>query len=210
MYQINLSEKTFDELLFLFNCNLKENHDFNFMVSAHLICKDIDYMIRLLPELSMEQLRGVMGGFGAVFFKQMKIFKNKKISKKRVIEIVIQYVDHENEFVAAAAIGALSSLKFKKWSKLEPHINHPSPYVRAAVLRFYRNLCGVNSKKLIIKSLSDTHPEVREVAIDELLEIATSDDIPLMVAFLNDSDMYVNHAAQLMLEFVATWPLDDY
>jgi HEAT repeat protein len=77
---------------------------------------------------------------------------------------------------------------------------HPSPYVRASVLRYLRRLFPERAKPLLVEALGDPDCLVRENAADELDELDDPSAVPNLVRLLKDPVADVRQAAITAVE----------
>lgn len=78
--------------------------------------------------------------------------------------------------------------------------DHPSPYVRAGVLRYMTRLFPDEALPMLLAALKDEHPIVQENAIDELDDLGYYQAIPVIRPFLSAEQDVVREAAEWAME----------
>ena len=182
---VNLAGMSFADLLTLFLCNIENDDDFYDVVACNMAKSNREYFEAFLPELSGDRLRAAICGFGLSGI---------------TIKNIENYLDYSDEKVISAAIDAMRRTNKKRyWSKIEPLLNHESPYVRGAVLRYTRQTLKKESLQLLLDALKDPDEIVRTNALDELEGIATPNLRLKIMPFLEDESPSVRAAALSLL-----------
>ncbi|WP_369916636.1 HEAT repeat domain-containing protein [Xanthomonas sp. NCPPB 3005] len=88
------------------------------------------------------------------------------------------------------------------WSAVSWQLQHPSPFVRGATLRFAKDRLGEEALPLLLRGLHDKDPIVRENAIDELDGLVSPDSADLIRPHLNDPSAHVRQAAKSLLDSI--------
>jgi hypothetical protein len=117
---------------------------------------------------------------------------------------LLGYLSHQDPSVVAEAIDGLARIGAKDCrDRALPLRNHPSPYVRGAVLRFIGRLDKSAALPTLLAGLKDPHFVVRENAADELGELrdaAAMDDLQLVAS--QDAHRDVRQAARTAIEIL--------
>lgn len=189
---INISGKSFEELLALFLCEVADDDDFYDVLAYNLAKEHRQQIVGMLQSLSSKRLRAAICGLGLA-----------ATSDDGADAVISRYLGHSDALVVAAAIDALRRTGSVNWSTVAPALKHPSAYVRGAALRFAKAKLGVASVPTLVDNLRDDEAIVRQNALDELTGVATSHEIPHIVLCLNDPSAEVRQAAQTLLDFIA-------
>jgi hypothetical protein len=113
-------------------------------------------------------------------------------------------LDDEREFVAAEALDGLAFGRTPLQAEvLERLSQHPSPYVRGALLRYLARVRGRSVVDILVAALKDGSHIVRENAIDELEELEAREAVPALRRLLDDSHRDVRAAARYALQTLA-------
>lgn len=109
-------------------------------------------------------------------------------------------IDDERELVAAEALDGLARgetpLDAEALGRLS---QHPSPFVRGALLRYLARLEGRSAIAVLMAGLEDGSHIVRQNAIDELERLEVRDAVPALRRLLDDSHSDVRAAARYAL-----------
>lgn len=186
---INIVGKSFDELMGLFFCEVLGDDDFYDVVAAELAKEHRQALEAILSDLSSKRLRAGICGLGIA----------SSIESESVIK---NFLHHDEALVVAAAIDGLRHIGSKEWQAVSSQLQHPSAYVRGAVLRYAKELLGKDALPLLMSGLSDEDPIVRENAIDELDGLISADDAHLIAPYLADPAAHVRQAAQALLDSI--------
>lgn len=183
---ISLEERNFEELMMLF-LNEMNDDEYYYFISHCLVKKYLKYIKYILPLFSKVRLRWLIRNIS-------------DLNTEEVDELVPQFLENDDPLVIAESIDALSSSEKINWSDFESFLNHKSPYVRGAALRFAKVKLGKGAKPLLIKALKDPDPIVKQNGIDEIENLLDYSEINLITPLLNDDDEYVRQAAEFLLE----------
>jgi HEAT repeat protein len=123
-------------------------------------------------------------------------------SDPKVRELLLKHLHDRRPLVVAEAIDGLSFAPDAGdvADAVLPLQNHPSPYVRGAVLRFMRRVRGESARALLISALDDKHHVVRANAVDELDELGDPSVVPVLRPLLDDPHAHVRDAACTAIE----------
>lgn len=188
---INLTGKTFEDLMALFFCDVNNDDDYYDVISYRLACEHQEQLEGMLHLLTGCRLRGAICGLGLAA---------GEIGQSRVLE---HYLSHSDPIVVSAAIDALRRTGATKWNQISPFLQHESPYVRGAVLRYCKAALGAGAISYLQTALNDPDPIVKENALDELEGIADSSMASLIKNLLTDSSPSVRQAAETLLMAIA-------
>lgn len=189
MGMIHINGKSFDELMALFFCEILGDDDFYDVVATQLAEEHRQPLEAMLDSLSVKRLRAGICGLGIV----------SSVESESVIK---KFIDHDEPLVVAAAIDGLRRIGVADWSVVSSQQQHPSPFVRGAILRFAKDRLGEESLPLLLRGLDDEDPIVRENAIDELDGLVSSDSADLIRPYLDDASAHVRQAAKSLLDSI--------
>lgn len=126
-----------------------------------------------------------------------------------IFDLLIKCLDDQEDVVAMDAIDGLRHLmKFDLLDRVMIFKNHPSPYVRAAVLRFIGGLFPNQAVPYLIDAIHDPHFIPREETADTIGEMDIEDDekrqlfMPYLEILLNDEHPDVRQAAETTIAFI--------
>lgn len=157
----------------------------------------IGFLFGKIHSARINQIRGVLLGltFPPLESPMLRMLLRQKL---------LAYLDDKRPIVVMDAIDALKAQNEKDVVDTVLALrNHPSPYVRGAVLR-YCCLYPADAPPLLLAELHDPHYLVREVAIDALDDLGVIDAIPSIQPFLADDHPHVRQAAQTAIDNL-TW-----
>ena len=101
-------------------------------------------------------------------------------------------------------MGAIDALRFRRDHKALEQVSallrHPSPYIRAAVLRYLRRHDSLNVFSILVKALRDRNHIVRSEAADSLDELGNKEAISHLFPLLSDRHPHVRQAAGTAIE----------
>ncbi len=179
---LNIIGKSFEELVALFFCEVSEDDDFYDVLACNLAQAHRKQLLAMLDCLSPKRLRAAICGLGLAGVVESST-------------VIREYLSHTEPFVVAAAIDALRRIGSVDWMIIAPSLQHSSPYVRGAALRFAR--AGLGGRALAILRVASNDPDaiVRQNALDELDGLATVSDLGWITPFLGDSSAEVRAAA---------------
>ena len=116
---------------------------------------------------------------------------------------------------ALVVMDALEALRHQKDHEIHDEVlallNHPSQFVRGAVLRYLQDLYPKEAIPYAVAALHDPDYIVRESAIDVLDELPAVEALPLIRPFLDDPHHDVRQAAETAiqhLEYILVHPED--
>lgn len=184
---VYISDKSFEELISLFFFDVLNDDDYYDVVAYNLALNYQEQLQSMLHLLSFNRLRGAICGLGLA---------GKELNYKPNIKT---YLDHENPLIVAATIDALRRTDGGLWDHISILSDHESPYVRGAVLRYCKATLRQESTGILLLALKDSHPVVRENALDELEGIADETMVSCVSELLNDPDSSVRTAAENLI-----------
>jgi len=194
-YTLYIEDKTFEELLALFMVSVRDDDDYYDVIAFHLASEYRKQLECMLPLLSNTRLRGAICGLGLA-----------GPSGEESTRLIETYLSHSDPLIVSEAIDTLRRYGGTSSAHVEALRDHSSPYVRGAVLRFFRSALGAAAAPQLLAALEDPHPIVRENALDELEEIADSSMVSRIQDLLNDESSNVRQAAATLLESLAQEP----
>jgi len=184
---LNLVGKSYTELLSLFLCDISEDDDYYDVIACNIAINFPGRLEMLLDDLSGQRLRGAICGLGLAEIRGSA-------------DRIKTYLTHGDERIVNVAIVALSRVGVPgDWSLIKPSLNHSSPYVRGAALRFARAMLGLGAKPILVDALKDKSGAVRWIALDELDGLATNELAGVVEQLLSDPDSEVRDAAESLL-----------
>lgn len=186
---LNIVGKSFEELMALFFCDISGDDDFYDVLAYSLAQANSKLLVAMLDGLSPKRLRAALFGLGIV-------------GESESSRHIFLYLSHEEPLVVAAAIDALRRIGSVNWSDVARNLQHPSPYVRGAVLRFARARLGSHSLEILREALNDPSPIVRQNSLDELEGLVTVDDLAWITSFLHDPSVEVQAAAASLIAVI--------
>ncbi len=126
-----------------------------------------------------------------------------------IFDLLIKSLDDQEDVVVMDAIDGLRHLKKSDFlDRVMTFNNHPSPYVRAAVLRFIGGLFPNQAVPYLIEAIHDPHFIPREETADTIGEMDIDDDekrqlfMPYLQVLLNDEHPHVRQAAETAIAFI--------
>lgn len=128
-----------------------------------------------------------------------------------VEELLRSNLDSEHPLVVADAIDGLQYRGIdtpEVRAQVLVHDDHPSKWVRAAVLRYLSRLFPDEARPILVEALQDLEPLIRENAIDELDDMGAVEFIPEIESLLNDLHPNVREAAAIALDNLR-WLMED-
>ena len=185
---LNIAEETFEELLAQFLCDVKGDDEYYETLAHHIASNYLNEFKSILTALSEKRLLGAIRGIGLT-------------GSNACDETLYQYTNHRNPFIAAAALDALNMTGGTPVNRIHPLLEHDSPIVRCAVLRFIRarNTKKTSTRNILLDALKDPDDIVRYTALSELEGLIKPGDFYLIEPFVNDSDESIQHAARCLI-----------
>ena len=190
MERISLIGKSLDELVQLFSCEIKEDDDFYDTIAYNIAQFWPEYLLENIDSMDRFRKRSSIFGLG-----------NSRKKTTSILGKIKSYLTAENPLLVAEAIDALKQLKEKElWNKIKSFLDHESPYVRGAVMRFAHFALGEESFDFLVSCLSDEHPIGIQNAIDELDDMGNPAAIEHIKPFIDHEDKDVRSAANYAVE----------
>lgn len=186
MQSLFIADKTIEELVRLFSCDIENDDDFYDVIAYNIAQADPDYLLEHLPDYQGPRLRGAVFGLGLSPRRNM-----------RQGEALQSLLTHSDPTVAAEAIDALRHAEqTNAWPSVAPLLYHNTPLVKGAVARFARSALPLDQAfALLTGLLRDSDPIVRQSAIDELAILGDQRAVDLIRAYSRDVDEDVRQAA---------------
>ncbi|WP_353572587.1 hypothetical protein [Candidatus Albibeggiatoa sp. nov. BB20] len=203
---IYIDEKPLDELLQLFNCDISDDIDFYTVIAYSIGISDINYLIKNITQFNRNQLIGIIFAFSHISEPAKKI---ESILDSLVATDNPTILD--DSMILSAVIRVLRLRgKQGRWDNIQKYLYHNSIYIRGACLEYAAFSLPVDiSMELLIFGLDDKDAIVREVAMDEILDLTIEENFPekwlskIINKFrdlLTDNDEYIRGYAQSSLE----------
>jgi len=153
----------------------------------------IGFLFGKLNAARMEQTRGILVGLTCPPLEASTL-------RTLLRQKLLAYLDDKRPLVVMDAIDALRVQNERDiLDKILALRNHPSPYVRSAVLR-YSHFHPAEAHPLLLAALQDPHYLVRENAIDELDDLGVVDAVQHIHPLLEDAHPHVRQAAQTAID----------
>lgn len=185
---INIAGKTFEELMALFFCEVKNDDDYYDVIACNLAQQYRSQLENLLHVLTGTRLRAAICGLGIA-----------SIESDKIDNLLAPFLNHSDDLVISAAIDALRRAGKSNWSLIEPLLRHQSPYVRGAALRYCKAKLGAGAASWLLEGFKDPDPIVRENALDEIEDIVDKSMMSIIETMLVDSSASVREAARTLL-----------
>jgi HEAT repeat protein len=136
----------------------------------------------------------------AILFALSQVKSSRK--KAEINSLLESYLEDSRPNIVAEAIDGLRYQKAKKYNiRVLSLLNHPSPFVRGSVLRFWAALYPEQALPILLRSLSDIDPIVRENAADELGDLGDTAAIaPLKDLLEKEEQQNVRESIETALE----------
>jgi hypothetical protein len=133
----------------------------------------------------------------------LSAFSNKKITKSKYSDAIFEklcffFENPTNNLIHAESIDGLSNFNFSE-EKVLALINHKSPYVVGAALRFLQKKKYSEIFSILVEKLSSPSWIIMSNAIDELEEIGDKNAIPYIQPYLRDRRKSVRKAAKFAI-----------
>jgi HEAT repeat protein len=186
---LSLAGKSVEELFSLFFLNMKDDDDYYHTIANQICLQNNRAFDGVLDNLSDRRIIAVINAFGLL----------EENRSDWHLRIIIKHLSDPRQLVVSAAIDALSGIGFSDWSAIEPLIEHPSPFVRGATLRFASSHFGAQSVSILLNHVADSSPIVRQNVIDELANIDLDTAKEVAIKYLTDKSRYVRQAAKSVL-----------
>lgn len=185
---LNIAEETFEELLAQFLCDVKGDDKYYETLAHHIASNYLNEFKSILPILSEKRLLGAIRGIGLT-------------GATLCDEILYQYTNHRNPFIATVAIDALNMTGEMPANRIQPLFGHESPLVRCAVLRFIKskNTNKPTTRNTLLQALKDADALVRTAALNELDGLIKPGEFHLVEPLLHDPDESVQQAARHLI-----------
>jgi hypothetical protein len=155
----------------------------------------ISFLLKLCNEKNLRSthIRSIISAFN-----NEKIKKNK--NSNAVFEKLCFYFENfTGTLVLAEVIDGLSNFNFSE-KKIIALLNHKSPYVVGAALRFLRKKNFPEIFSILVEKLSSPSWIIASNAIDELEEIGDKNAIPHIQPYLRDRRKFVREAAKFAID----------
>ena len=186
MEVVFVADKSLSELASLFECEIDDD-DFYDVVAYNISQADPDYLLRHIDRYTGSQLRGAVFGLG------LSPTRNRAQETR-----LVALLGHSDPLVIAETLDALRHADYRDyWSDVSPLIQHESPFVRGAVIRYARHvLVPEQAYSFLIAALGDAHAMVRSSAVDELGDLGAKEAVSHIRLLLRDPDDDVREAAR--------------
>ncbi len=123
---IDVEGKPLNELMNLFNCDIKSNDDFYDVFAYNIIKTDHSYLLAHIDSYNNIRQRVIIFALGYV-----------EEPSQSLVDKLVSYLQCNEALLCVEAIDALIHLEqISLWVKIEPLLNHQSEHVREAVLRY--------------------------------------------------------------------------
>jgi HEAT repeat protein len=191
MNTVYIEGMTIDELASLFDCDIKNDDDFYDVVAYNIVKKSPNYFFETKHNYNNTQIRASIFGVGFIEDKNTQLFKYLE-----------SYLNSDDPFILSEVVDTYINIGEKsKWNIVKNLLNHESPYVRGAALRYCR-FCLPNRDafKVLIHYLKDSSYIVRENAVDELAELKDKSAIEHILPLCDDEHKDVQAAAKEAIE----------
>ena len=190
MDKINIGTKSLEELVQLFKCEMKEDDSFYDIIAYNIAQSWPEYLLENIDSMDRFRKRSSIFGLG-----------NSKQKTTSILDKIKSYLTAENPLLVADAIDALKQLKEKElWNEIKSYLDHESPYVRGAVMRFAHFALGEKAFDFLVSCLSDEHPIGIQNAIDKLDDIGNPAAIKHIKPFMNHENKDVRDVASYAVE----------
>ncbi|MBI5927772.1 MAG: HEAT repeat domain-containing protein [Chloroflexi bacterium] len=127
----------------------------------------------------------------------------------QVHDLLLKSLDDPDDTIIMDAIDDFRHLeRFDLLDRVMTFKSHPSPYVRAAVLRFIGRLFPIQAVPMLIEAIHDPHFIPREEVADTIGEMDMEDDekrqlfLPYLQILLTDEHPDVQEAAETAIAFI--------
>lgn len=166
---LHISDKSLTELEQLFACNI-EDDDFYDVMAFNIERSKPGYWLEHINSLDPMRQRAATFGLGL-----------SKAPRKQLTQALMALAESQNERIASQAVDSLRRLNVRRAKALVKRLmQHTSPYVRGAAIRFMAFALESEAIPVIAPCLHDSDPIVRQNAIDELSELCGDQVIALI------------------------------
>lgn len=181
------------DLLTLFACDIENDDDFYFRLAQNIALMDFDYLPKHLHEYSGSRLRGAVFGIG---------LSPEKSEKQQ--DILLSLLSHSDPLIVTEALDSLRRAGYGAfWPRIEPLLQHKSPYVIGAALRYARfALSPEKALAILTNVLQNPDSIVRQNALDELGDLGDKRALAVIRPYCDDSDPDVKQAANTAYEAI--------
>lgn len=186
MQTIFVADKTLEELVSLFGCDISDDQDFYDVLAYNIVVADPGYFHERLGLYRGARLQGAVFGLGC-----------SDLRDERQRDALRAFCRHEDPRVVARVIDALKdSERSDEWPGISPLASDASALVRGAVARFAAfALPPSEAFSFLTRILADPDALVRQNAVDELGELGDVQAVDFLRALLRDPDEDVRVAA---------------
>jgi hypothetical protein len=149
----------------------------------------ISLLIGLISSANTIQLQAIIFAIGS-----------SQRCDEKFVEILKKCIADSRATIISEAIDALRKLDIKiEFNDIVKFLNHKSPYVRGAVIRYIAAIHTDMSKEILLQALGDPHYIVRENAVDEIESLNIREAIPYLKPLLYDKFKDVRLATEFAL-----------
>lgn len=192
MESLYIGGLTDKDLISLFLCDVDDD-DYYDVIGYNIAVKYPEYLLNSHANFAGRRLRGAL--FGLSFCVKQR---------GEAASILETYLSHNDPLIMAEAIRSLAKLGcVNEWGRIEPFLNHPSPFVRNAALAYAAiSLDPARAVMLVVNSLEDSNPAVRGNAVDLLGELGPPNLESYILPLRNDPSETVRQAVKSVLELM--------
>lgn len=192
METIYVKGMTLDELISLFNCNISNDYDFYDVVAFNIVEKSPNFFFDTEQRnYSNTQFRAIISALVCT-----------KATSQKLFDYLESYLQSEDPVLISEVLDAYRLIgENSKWNVVKKLLDHCSPCVRSAALRYCRFcLSKEDAFQILICYLTDAHYIVRENAVEELGQLYDKKAIEYLLPLCKDENEHVQMAARGAIE----------
>lgn len=185
---IHIANKSYQELLDLFNINIQDDCDYYPVIAYHLLKNNEQNIIDNFENFNDVQKLAIIDAFG--FFKN--ISDNAR-------EFLLSFLDSQNNNFIFSTILSLKNKPSDDTNLIEIFLHSDDVMIKNSAIQYFAKKKGILFKHYLQNLLKDENGFIRMVALDELDDLDDTDLLDDALFCLNDTDEQVRELAYCII-----------
>ncbi|STZ63982.1 Uncharacterised protein [Moraxella lacunata] len=185
---IHIANKSYQELLDLFNINIQDDCDYYPIIAYHLLKNNEQNIIDNFENFNDVQKVAIIDAFG--FFDNIS---------NNAQDFLLSFLDSKNNNFTFSAILSLKNKENYYSDLIEKFLYSDDVMIKNSAIQYFAKKKGLLFKDELRKLLNDKNEFIREVALDELDDLDDEDLINDALYCLNDNSESVKDLANYIV-----------